>query len=322
MARSKKDQVNPTPSRAPSAFAGDIDGFISFLQLERGLSPHTQTGYQNDLDACAAFLAARGVPDWRAAKGDDAAAWLHSLAGGNYSATSMARKLAALRGLAKHLVREQLRADDLTALLSAPKLPRRIPGTLTMEEVEKIIGAVTGGDAQALRDRAILELFYSSGLRASELAGLEIQQVDLRHGLLRVFGKGSKERIVPVGGRALDALKAWLEAGRPHFAQSGRTGGELFLSGGPRGDGGALSRKMLWVLVKKYAKRAGIEKNVKPHLLRHSFATHLLEGGADLRAIQEMLGHANLATTQIYTAVEKKRLIEQHGRFHPRNKDA
>jgi integrase/recombinase XerD len=322
MARSKKDQAKLADSRAPAAFAGDIDGFIHFLQLERGLSPHTQAGYQNDLDACAGFLAARGVRGWRVVKGGDAAAWLHSLADGNYSGASMARKLTALRGLAKHLVREQLRADDFTALLSAPKLSRKIPGTLTEEETGKIIGAVTGGDAQALRDRAILELFYSSGLRVSELAGLELQQVDLRHGFLRVFGKGSKERIVPVGRRALDALQIYLEAGRPHFEKSGWTGSELFLSGGPRGDGRALSRKMLWVLVKKYAKRAGIEKNVKPHLLRHSFATHLLGGGADLRAIQEMLGHANLATTQIYTAVEEKRLVAQHARFHPRNKDA
>jgi integrase/recombinase XerD len=322
MARFKKDQAKLAAVRAPAAFADDMDRFITFLALERGLSPHTQAGYQNDLDACAVFLAARGARDWRAVQGGDVAAWLHSLAGGNYAGASMARKLAALRGLAKYLVREQLRADDFTALLSAPKLSRRIPGTLTAEEVEKIIHAATGGDAQALRDRAILELFYSSGLRVSELAGLELRQVDLEHGFLRVFGKGSKERIVPVGRRALDALKIYLEAGRPHFVKSGRTGGELFLSGGPRGDGGALSRKMLWVLVKKYAKRAGIEKNVKPHLLRHSFATHLLGGGADLRAIQEMLGHANLATTQIYTAVEEKRLVEQHARFHPRNKDA
>jgi integrase/recombinase XerD len=295
---------------------------MHFLELERGLSVHTRAGYQGDLDVCAGFLAARGARDWRTVSGGEVAAWLHQLAGQNYSVASMARKLAALRGLARHLVREQLRGDDFTALLSAPKWSRKLPGTLTVEEVGRIIGAVTGGDAMALRDRAILELFYSSGLRVSELAGLELGQVDLRHGFLRVFGKGAKERVVPVGRRALDALKMYLEAGRPHFEQRGRTGGELFLSGGPRGDGRALSRKMLWVLVKKYAKRAGIEKKVKPHLLRHSFATHLLGGGADLRAIQEMLGHANLATTQIYTTVEEKRLIAQHARFHPRNKDA
>jgi integrase/recombinase XerD len=153
-------------------------------------------------------------------------------------------------------------------------------------------------------------------LRVSELSGLEIQQIDLENGFLRVFGKGSKERVVPVGGRAVDALAKYLTAGRAHFVKS-KTRSHLFLS--ERGT--AISRKMLWVLVKKYAKRAGIEKPVKPHALRHSFATHLLGGGADLRAIQEMLGHANIATTQIYTAVEEKRLIEQHKKFHPRNRE-
>ena len=162
----------------------------------------------------------------------------------------------------------------------------------------------------------MLELFYSSGLRVSELGGLTIQQVDLEHGFLRVFGKGSKERVVPIGGKATDAIKVWLEAGRPHFVKA-RTGSQLFLS--ERGDG--LSRVTLWFIVKKYAKLAGINKTVKPHLLRHSFATHLLSGGADLRAIQEMLGHANISTTQIYTAVESKRLIDQHAKFHPRNRE-
>ena len=176
--------------------------------------------------------------------------------------------------------------------------------------------APVGGDAHALRDRAILELFYSSGLRVSELGGILLQQIDLKDGFLRVFGKGSKERVVPIGGRAREALETYLTAARSHFVKPKKTGSAVFLS--ERGT--AISRKMLWVLVKKYAKRAGIEKPVKPHLLRHSFATHLLSGGADLRAIQEMLGHANLATTQIYTAVEEKRLIEQHTKFHPRNK--
>jgi len=219
-----------------------------------------------------------------------------------------------LRGLARHLVREQLRGDDFTQLLTGPKLQRRIPGTLTEGEVERLLAAPAGGDAIALRDQAILELFYSSGLRVSELGGLSLQQIDLKEGFLRVFGKGSKERVVPVGGRASIALEIYLNAGRSHFVKP-KTGSALFLS--ERGT--AISRKMLWVLVKKYAKRAGITKSVKPHLLRHSFATHLLGGGADLRAIQEMLGHANLGTTQIYTAVEEKRLIDQHAKFHPRN---
>jgi integrase/recombinase XerD len=194
---------------------------------------------------------------------------------------------------------------------------RKIPGTLTAAEVGRLLAAPGGGTAYALRDRALLELFYASGLRVSELAGLSLQQLDLDHGFLRVFGKGSKERVVPVGGKARDALAAYLDAGRKFFVKP-KTGSQLFLS--ERGT--AISRKMLWVLIKKYAKLAGLTKPVKPHLLRHSFATHLLSGGADLRAIQEMLGHANISTTQIYTAVEDKRLVDQHTKFHPRNKTA
>jgi len=233
------------------------------------------------------------------------------------TAASAARKLSALRVFARHLVREQHRPDDFTEILSAPKLSRRIPGTLTETEMERILAAPAGGGAMALRDRAILELFYSSGLRVSELSALTIPQVDLEAGFLRVFGKGSKERVVPVGGAAREALRLYLDAARRAFVRTGKTGAGVFLS--ERGT--PISRKTIWVMVKKYARRAGLEKKVKPHLLRHSFATHLLGGGADLRAIQEMLGHTNLATTQIYTTVESRRLLSHHTRFHPRNKE-
>jgi integrase/recombinase XerD len=302
-------------SRAPDGFAADIEGFLNFLDLERGLSPRTQSGYASDLDQCAAFVAKRDATGWRTVPAELVGRWIHSLSAADYTVTSLARKLTALRGLARHLQREKLREDDFTALLSSPKYARRIPGTLSADEVARLLAAPTGGDAQALRDRALLELFYSSGLRVSELAALNIQQLNLEQGFLRVFGKGSKERVVPMGRRACEAIAVWLEAGRPHFVKS-RTGSQLFLSA----RGGALSRVTLWLIVKKYAQRAGITKPVKPHLLRHSFATHLLDGGADLRAIQEMLGHANISTTQIYTAVESKRLIDQHAKFHPRNR--
>lgn len=305
-------------SQAPEAFASDIRAFINYLGLERGLSPHTRVGYQTDLDQCAKFLSRQGAADWRTAGTDVVEKWIHSLGGGDYTVASLARKLTALRGLARHLVREELRGDDFTELLTGPKLERRVPGTLSASEVERLLAAPAGGDPISLRDRAILELFYSSGLRVSELGGLMLQQIDLREGFLRVYGKGSKERMVPVGGRACETLQTYLTAARSHFVKPKKTGSAIFLS--ERGT--AISRKMLWVIVKKYAKRAGIEKPVKPHLLRHSFATHLLGGGADLRAIQEMLGHANLATTQIYTAVEEKRLIDHHAKFHPRNKAA
>ncbi len=303
-------------SEAPEAFAEHIDGFLSFIDLERGLSPRTQEGYASDLDQCARFLAKRGESGWAKVKGEAVAAWVHSLSGADYNVSSLARKLTALRGLARYLVREKVRDDEFTALLASPKQSRTIPGTLTPEEVDRLLAAPRGGDPYSLRDKALLELFYSSGLRVSELGGLTIQQIDLNQGFLRVFGKGSKERVVPIGQKAGDAIAVWLESGRPHFVKP-RTGSHLFLSA----RGGGLSRVTLWLIVKKYAKLAGITKTVKPHLLRHSFATHLLNGGADLRAIQEMLGHANISTTQIYTAVETKRLIGQHGQFHPRNRE-
>jgi integrase/recombinase XerD len=308
-------QPRADSSRAPAAFAGDIEAFLGYLGLERGLSANTLLGYRRDLDQGAAFLARRGAADWRGVTGAQVGEWIHSLSTADYTVASLARKLTALRGLARHLVREKLRDDDFTALLSAPKIVRRMPGTLSPEEVARLLAAPTGGDARALRDRALLELFYSSGLRVSELAALTLQQVDLEHGFLRVFGKGSKERVVPVGGRAVDALSVYVSAGRPKLVKA-RTGSQLFLNK----NGAALSRVMLWMLVKKYAKRAGIAKSVKPHALRHSFATHLLTGGADLRAIQEMLGHASISTTQIYTAVEPRRLLDHHAKFHPRNR--
>jgi integrase/recombinase XerD len=304
-------------SQAPAVFAEEIDGFIGFLELERGLSARTTESYQGDLDQCAKFLAGHHVTNWRAAQPSHLSDWIYALSGDDYTVASLARKLTALRVFARYLVREKIRADDLTAQLTGPKLVRKIPGTLTPAEVGRLLAAPSGGNAYALRDRALLELFYASGLRVSELSGLSLQQLDLDHGFLRVFGKGSKERVVPVGGKARDALAAYLDAGRKFFVKP-KTGSQLFLS--ERGT--AISRKMLWVLIKKYAKLAGLTKPVKPHLLRHSFATHLLSGGADLRAIQEMLGHANISTTQIYTAVEDKRLVDQHTKFHPRNKAA
>ena len=301
-------------SLAPGAFANDIEAFLGFISLERGLSKNTVAGYRRDLDQAATYLAKHGAAGWREVTPTQAGAWIHSLTSARYQASSLARKLTALRMLARFLVREKIRDDDFTALIAGPKLARKLPGTLSEAEVGRLLAAPVGGDPRALRDRALLELFYSSGLRVSELAALALQQVDLENGFIRVFGKGSKERIVPVGGQARDALATYLASGRPHLVKP-RTGSQFFLNN----RGSALSRVMLWMLVKKYAQRAGIAKNVKPHGLRHSFATHLLTGGADLRAIQEMLGHASISTTQIYTAVEPGRLLAQHAKYHPRN---
>lgn len=302
-------------SRAPAAFAGDIEAFLGYMSLERGLSANTISSYRRDLDQAARFLALGKVADWRNVAAADAARWVHSLSAAKYSVASLARKLSALRMLARFLVREKLRDDDFTALLTGPKPSRKMPGTLSEDEVSRLLAAASGGQPRDLRDRALLELFYSSGLRVSELAGLTLQQIDLQQGFLRVFGKGSKERVVPVGGRACEALATYLVSGRPHLVRP-HTGSQFFLNHRGRG----LSRVALWMIVKASAKRAGLTRNVKPHALRHSFATHLLTGGADLRAIQEMLGHASISTTQIYTAVEPQRLLEHHAKFHPRKR--
>ena len=303
------------PAALPPNLADAIDGFIGYLELERGLSRHTVTAYECDLRQCAQFLSRTGVRAWTEVAPAQVTAWIGALSADDLAASSLARKLSALRMFARYLAHEGAAGRDFTELLVGPKLVRKIPGTLTAREVERLLAAPAGGDHFALRDRAMLELFYSSGLRVSELAGLNLQQLDLDHGFVRVFGKGSKERVVPVGQKACAALAAYLASGRAHFVKA-RTGSQLFLS--ERGT--AISRKMLWVLIKKYARRAGITQPVKPHLLRHSFATHLLSGGADLRAIQEMLGHASIATTQIYTAVTADRRIAEHERFHPRNR--
>ncbi len=313
MARMKR--ILSDGSGVPAGFAEHLDAFLAYIGLERGLARNTIAAYGDDLKQAAIFLSRHGTADWRSVTPDAATTWVHSLGAGKYTTASMARKLTALRMLARFLVRERVRSDDFTALISNPKLARKLPATLSEDEIARLLSAANGGDARSLRDRALLELFYSSGLRVSELAGLMLQQVDLENGFLRVFGKGAKERVVPVGGKARDALVTYLTSGRPHLVKP-RTGSQFFLNN----RGAALSRMGLWLIVQQYAKRAGLTKKVKPHALRHSFATHLLTGGADLRAIQEMLGHASISTTQIYTAVEPQRLLDQHAKFHPRNR--
>jgi integrase/recombinase XerD len=301
----------------PAGFADDVDSFLGQLELERGLSRNTAKAYESDLKQAAHFLRQQGASGWVRVSAKQLACWLHWLNDRKFTVSSQARKLSSVRMLCRHLVKEGRRPDDPTALLGSPKFRRNLPATLSPREMERLLAAPSGGDAYSIRDRAMLELFYSSGLRISELCHLSLQQVDLEHGFVRVFGKGAKERVVPLGTKAGAAVRAYLVSGRPRLVKP-RTGSELFLSERGR----AISRKTLWVIVKKSAVRAGLEKPVKPHLLRHSFATHLLAGGADLRSIQEMLGHASIGTTQIYTAVENSRLLDQHAKHHPRNRAA
>lgn len=300
----------------PAGLADGLEDVAVFLELEHGASVHTVENYTRDLLQFAEYLADRAqVSDWRAVGPEHVSGWVQSLSGGDYAPASLARKLSALKLLGQRLIRERRIDQNFCDRLTLPKLVRPIPQTLTPEEVDRLLNAPSRLSAQGLRDRAFMELLYSSGLRVSELCGLNIQDLDMENGVVRVYrGKRDKDRLAPVGDRAVRAIEQYRVQGRPQFVRP-ETGSELFLSN----RGTALSRKTVWHWIQKYAVQAGITKAVKPHLLRHSFATHLLSGGADLRAIQEMLGHADIGTTQIYTKVEQERILRAHEQFHPRS---
>ncbi len=293
-----------------------IERFLAYLDLEKGASGNTIDSYGSDLRQLAQYLKESGHESWSTVEAETIASWLGWLTSKRYAVSTLARKLTAVRMLARYLVKERVRENDFTELVEGPRGLRKLPATLTAGEIERLLEAPERGTPQGVRDRAIMELCYSSGLRVSEISSLYLQDFDGESGVLRVVsGKGGKDRILPVGRKAIDAVDAYLAAGRPKLVKP-KTGSALFLSS----RGSPISRKTIWRSIKGYAARVGIEKPVKPHILRHSFATHLLSGGADLRSIQEMLGHADVSTTQIYTAVEKRRLIDQHDQFHPRNR--
>jgi integrase/recombinase XerD len=301
-----------TASIAPELHEG-IQRFLISIDLEKGLAHNTVEAYESDLSQFAIFLTKRHVVSWKTVSGEDASLWISELSLDAYSATSLMRKLSSLRMMGRFLVSERERSDDFTALLVGPKRVRRLPGVLSPDEVDRLLEAPDLHKPQGVRDHALFELMYSSGLRVSELCGLMIQSVDMDHAYLRVMGKGSKERVVPVGKKALNALDTYLTVARPQLVKP-KTGSELFISQQGKG----ISRKTVWLIIKQYAEKAGIKTVVKPHLLRHSFATHLLANGADLRVIQEMLGHADISTTQIYTAVTGKEIKAEHEKYHPR----
>jgi integrase/recombinase XerD len=309
------ESIDTAIDSLPPGLADGLDAFGVFIELEKGHSVHTVEGYQRDLCQWAGFLSThRGKVSWDTVAGEDVSPWLESLTDADYSASSLARKLSALKHCARFLLAEKIIRSDFTELISAPKLARRLPDTLTPEEVDALLDAPSRHSAQGLRDRAFLELMYSSGLRVSELCNLSLQDIDLDEGFLRVqAGKRGKDRLIPVGQKALEAISKYLHNGRPQLVRP-KTGSDLFISN----RGSAISRKTVWHWIKQYAERAKVNKPVKPHLLRHSFATHLLSNGADLRAIQEMLGHSDIGTTEIYTRVDQKRLVDAHARFHPR----
>jgi integrase/recombinase XerD len=299
--------------------------FLAYLEFERGLSRNTLDAYRTDLLQFGRFLEARELSALDA-EARDVAEFLEELARGSAggggdgadarppaSPATIHRKSACLRSFYRHLRRDGLLDTDPTATLSAPRRARKLPQVLTRGEIETLLAQPRGTDPASLRDRALLELMYACGLRASEAIGLELMDVDVEEGVLRARGKGSKERVVPIGQAALRALRIYLERGRPKLVK-GAPETHLFVNF----RGGHLTRQGLYKIVRRHALTAGLADRMSPHTLRHTFATHLLAGGCDLRSVQEMLGHADVSTTQLYTHLSSERLKDVYFRAHPR----
>ena len=291
-----------------------LDQFMDHLVLERGLSENTRLAYGHDLTEFLAFLSRRGRAGIQEVERRDILDFLMEGKQKGLAAASLARRLVAIKVFFRHLSREGLLAANVADAMDSPRLWKILPATLSVAEVDRLLAAPDPGTVRGLRDRAILETFYATGLRVSELAALTLESIHFDSEYIRCVGKGDKERVVPIGGRAIAAVQAWLERGRPAYAARGGASRAVFLSRLGR----ALSRVTLWRHIRAYARKAGIRKEISPHMLRHSFASHLLANGASLRIIQEMLGHADISTTQIYTHVDQGRLQSVHHQFHPR----
>jgi len=291
-----------------------VDAYLRHITIERGLSDHTVAAYRRDLTGYVAWLTEQGVEDTDAVTAALVTAFAAERAAAEppVAASSLARLQSSVRGLHRFLAREGISAEDPTGRLRPPKAPRRLPKALPVDQVERLL-ATPDDSILGLRDRALLELLYATGARVSEAVGLDVD--DVAHGdILRVRGKGSKERIVPIGSYARAALDAYLTRARPELSRRGRATPRLFL--GARG--APLSRQSAWLVIQHAAERAQLTAHVSPHTLRHSFATHLLQGGADVRVVQELLGHASVATTQIYTHVSVDALRDVYATSHPR----
>ncbi|MCA9575502.1 MAG: site-specific tyrosine recombinase XerD [Polyangiales bacterium] len=291
-----------------------FDAYLAHLKVERGLSKNTLAAYGGDLARYATWLEERGVSVEESSE-PDVARYLAHLGAQGLSARSQARVLSALRGFYKHLLGEREVRRDPTHLLEGPKLAKRLPVVMTRDEVLRLLAAPRGQKPNAVRDRAMLHTMYAAGLRVSELVRLELGDLHLEARFLNAFGKGSKRRLVPIGDLAIEALVAYLREVRPRWAlRSGSAVPQVFLTA----RGTPLTRQAFWKSIKDYARQAEIQKDISPHKLRHSFATHLLLGGADLRAVQSMLGHADIATTEVYTHVTGAHLQHVHRTYHPR----
>ena len=301
-------------------------GWLDHLRVERGAAANTLSSYRRDLARNVQFLGDRGIGDPAAVGESDVTEFLASLREGvsqgegapgrsPLSAASAARTLVAVRGLHKFLALEGETVTDPAGAVAPPKAPKRLPKAISVHEVERLLSAASVGESTAsLRDRAMVEVLYGAGARISEAVGLDVDDIDLEQGSVRLLGKGSKERIVPLGRFAREAVTAYTVRARPSFAVRGKGTPALFLNQ----RGGRLSRQSAWKAIHAAAERAGLGGKISPHTLRHSFATHLLDGGADVRVVQELLGHASVTTTQIYTMVTVQRLREVYAEAHPR----
>jgi integrase/recombinase XerD len=291
-----------------------IDRYLSFLTVEKGLSPNTLESYSRDLQGFLAYLADQGFQHLEDIQTTAILGYLIHLRNRGLNPSSRARHLVTLRGFFRFLHQENVLPHDPAALVELPKSGRHLPGVLSEGEIRALLTAPRTDSPLGLRDAAMLELLYAAGLRVSELIRLKVLDLNFDAGYVRVFGKGGKERVVPIGRPALSALTRYLDQARPRLLK-GQASAFLFVARRGR----PLSRQGFWKRLKKYADQAGIRHPVSPHTLRHSFASHLLEGGADLRVVQIMLGHADIATTQIYTHISMERLQSIHQKYHPRS---
>ncbi len=315
----------PKPeARSDAHFEALVLDFLAYLEFERGLARNTLDAYRTDLLQFGVFLAARGRKATEVERADvadflaDLATGAAPDADGNggrpaCSPATISRKTACLRSFYRHLRREELIVEDPTATLTPPAKSRKLPHVLSQAEVTKLLDSARGADPISLRDRALLELMYGCGLRASEATGLELGDIDLRRGFVRPHGKGSKERIVPLGREAARAIERYLRSGRAELVRGGIER-KLFVNF----RGGGLTRQGLYKIIQRHAKEVGLDGKMSPHTLRHTFATHLLSGGCDLRSVQEMLGHADVATTQLYTHLSREKIKEVYFKAHPR----
>ncbi|WP_067782415.1 site-specific tyrosine recombinase XerD [Actinomyces vulturis] len=308
-----------TPRPARTALTRAHDEYLAHLRVERGLSPNTLAAYRHDLDRYLEFLTSQGITDPEAITANHVSTMVQRLRQGTkdtpaLAPSSAARATVTIRGWHKFMAAEGTVIDNVAGDIAPPAVGKRLPKALSVDEVSRLLQAVNGNDAAALRDRALLEMLYATGARISEAVGLTIDDLDRESGCVRLFGKGRKERIVPMGQYAWDAMDRYLVQSRPHLAEKGQGNASVFvnLRGNP------LSRQSAWGIIQHAAEAAELTTHISPHVLRHSFATHVLHGGADVRVVQEMLGHASVTTTQIYTLVTVDQLREVYAMSHPR----